>query len=291
MASIVLSNVPGYFLQDDANTNALRFDYTSTDFGLKKIKYDSPADAPKYPKSTQWQRFENELTRLNGLGEGSYKTLFLARHGQGFHNVKEARSGTLEWQSHWAHLDGDGSTRWDDALLTELGTAQAGRAHQFWADQMRLQHMLPPQKYYTSPHRRCLQTARITFGGLSLPADRPFVPEIRGALRETYGIHTCDRLSNREVIRAMEPEWKIADDVTEKDELWAPDWRENEIAITLRFKKALEKLWAEDSCTSISLTLHSGAIAAILRVIGHRPFPLITGEVIPVLVRGVTQTV
>ena len=36
------------------------------------------------------------------------------------------------------------------------------------------------------------------------------------------------------------------------------------------------------------MTSHGGAIAAILRVVGHRPFELRTGAVVPVLVRAQT---
>lgn len=48
----------------------------------------------------------------------------------------------------------------------------------------------------------------------------------------------------------------------------------------------LDDIFLHDDHTWISLTSHSGTIAAILRVIGHQSFRLVTGGVLPVLVRG-----
>lgn len=62
--------------------------------------------------------------------------------------------------------------------------------------------------------------------------------------------------------------------------------REDDLSTDKRTKKLLEDIFNNDSNTFISLTSHSGAISSILRVIGHRKFPLATGSVIPVLVRA-----
>ena len=51
-------------------------------------------------------------------------------------------------------------------------------------------------------------------------------------------------------------------------------------------KKLLDDIFAHDESTYISFTTHSGSIASILRVIGHREFRLPTGAVIPVLIKG-----
>lgn len=62
--------------------------------------------------------------------------------------------------------------------------------------------------------------------------------------------------------------------------------REDDLSTDKRTKTLLEDIFRNDSNTFISLTSHSGAISSILRVIGHRRFPLATGSVIPVLVRA-----
>lgn len=51
-------------------------------------------------------------------------------------------------------------------------------------------------------------------------------------------------------------------------------------------KKLLDDIVTHDDSTYISLTTHSGSIASLLRVIGHREFRLPTGAVIPVLIKA-----
>jgi hypothetical protein len=50
----------------------------------------------------------------------------------------------------------------------------------------------------------------------------------------------------------------------------------------------LDDVFRHDRSTYISITSHSGEIGAILEVIGHQPFGLNTGAVIPVLVKAET---
>lgn len=68
--------------------------------------------------------------------------------------------------------------------------------------------------------------------------------------------------------------------------LWVPDLRESDSALTARLEELLDDVFGHDNSTFISMTSHGGAIAAILRVVGHRPFSLRTGAVIPVLVKA-----
>lgn len=53
-------------------------------------------------------------------------------------------------------------------------------------------------------------------------------------------------------------------------------------------KLLLDDVFSHDDSTYISFTSHSGAIGGILRVLGHRQFSLVTGAVIPVLVKAET---
>ena len=57
---------------------------------------------------------------------------------------------------------------------------------------------------------------------------------------------------------------------------------------TKRMKRLLDEVFVEvgDDVTFISLTSHSGAIKAILKVLNHRPFKLHTGDVLPVFVKA-----
>ena len=104
-------------------------------------------------------------------------------------------------------------------------------------------------------------------------------------LRETNGLHTCDRRSSRTYIHTTYPSYRIEPGFTEKDELWAADLRESDSALDARLKVLLDDIFEHDNATFMSLTAHSGAIAGLLRVLGHREFRLVTGSVIPVLVK------
>lgn len=68
--------------------------------------------------------------------------------------------------------------------------------------------------------------------------------------------------------------------------MWDADVRESDSETDERMKTLLEDIFTNDGNTFISLTSHSGAISSMLRVLGHREFQLVTGSVIPVLVRA-----
>lgn len=143
-----------------------------------------------------------------------------------------------------------------------------------------------PERYYTSPLHRCLATASITFSGIALPDSRPFAPVVKELSRETIGVHTCDRRSSRTYIEKEFPSYTIEPGFTEHDELWTPDERESDLAKDSRMKRFLDDIYTHDKSTYISVTSHSGSIASILRVVGHREFRLRTGTVIPILIRA-----
>lgn len=215
-----------------------------------------------------------------------YKLLYLGRHGEGYHNVAEARYGTLAWDAYWSKLDGDGQTTWDDAQLTATGVAQAHTAHEFWKRGLRAAKMPAPQTYYVSPHRRCIATALGTFSGLELPQGQPFAPVVKELLRECIGEHTCDRRSAKSVIEAEFPTCTFEPGFAETDPFWRADYRETDAEMIARVRSLLDDIFTSDSSTYISFSSHSGAIRAILAAVGHIVFPLATGAVIPVMVKA-----
>lgn len=106
-------------------------------------------------------------------------------------------------------------------------------------------------------------------------------------VRETIGIHTCDRRSSKTAIQKEYPDYIIEEGFAENDELWHPSQRESDSALNARLKTFLDDIFAANSGnTFISVTAHSGAITSILDVVRHRRFKLQTGGVIPVLVRA-----
>lgn len=74
--------------------------------------------------------------------------------------------------------------------------------------------------------------------------------------------------------------------MAEEDELWSATHRETNDEIDVRMKSLLDDVFGSDGATFISFTSHSGAIGSLLRVLGHREFRLLTGGVVPVLVRA-----
>ena len=216
----------------------------------------------------------------------AYKVLFLARHGEGFHNAAETYYGTPAWNCYYSLLDGNGTVVWADALLTEPGIAQAVKANAFWRSQLATQKMPAPQSYYSSPLSRCLITANITFSDLPLPAGRPFAPTVKEFLREGISMHTCDRRRSKSYIQALLPGYRFEDGFAEADPLWRGVAAEDGGSEFARLKVALDEIFAGDDATWVSITSHSGAIASLLSVLGHRPWSLSTGQAVPVLVRA-----
>ena len=292
-ATFDYQSVTGFFQQDDPNTDPESYDYSKNNFGLIDRSYETDDQSGNDPskQSTQWQRFETYLRHLNAdASPGThYKLIIAGRHGQGFHNVAEDFYGTKAWDDYWAALDGNGTITWSDAHLTDLGKEQALEANAFWGQQLGWAGMPAPASYYVSPLYRCLQTANLTFSGLKLPKEKPFSPTVKEMLRETMGVHTCDRRSTRGYIHDAFPDWAIEPGFAKGDELWRADHRETWDEHDVRTKVLLDDVFSNDDSTVVSFTAHSGAIASLLRVIGHRTFKLPTGSLIPVFVKGVKR--
>ena len=68
--------------------------------------------------------------------------------------------------------------------------------------------------------------------------------------------------------------------------MWDARVRETDSDTDKRMKTLLDDIFINDGKTFLSLTSHSGAISSMLRVLGHRVFPLVTGSVIPILVKA-----
>ncbi|GAQ10872.1 phosphomutase-like protein 3 [Aspergillus lentulus] len=284
------TTVTGYFLQDEASTDPSTFDYTANNFGLINRTYDTDANNEN-SKLTQWQRFYNHVHELNKHAphKTEYKVFFFGRHGEGWHNAAESLYGTPAWNCYWSLLDGNGTVTWSDADLTPSGIAQAQTAHDFWASLIARDGMHTPDAYFVSPLTRALRTANITFSDLNLPkkaaAFRPLVME---GLREGISLHTCDHRRSRSYIKGLFPGWEIEEGFSEEDKLWNGVTGETSAAQDVRSKDALDEMFERTDTKDlfVSVTAHSGEIASLLRVLGHRAFSLKTGAVIPVLVKA-----
>lgn len=257
---------------------------TRHNFGLIPRSY---SEATEDTTKTQWQLFQTHLQQLIATAPAgtTYKLFYLARHGEGDHNVAEALYGTKAWDDYWSKLDGDGTRYWVDAHLTAIGEQQAKDAGSFFAKQFSDERMPLPDTWIASPLMRCLKTAELEWSGLKLQA---FKPTIKEMAREVMGEHTCDRRSSRTKIHAAYPEWPIEAGFTEDDELWQADHRETHAEHDVRTVALLNQVFEMEGkdASVLSLTSHSGAIASLMRVIGHREFRLGTGGMVPVLIKA-----
>lgn len=259
-----------------------------TNFGLINQTYETTHNLAE--PLTQWQQFEQHVEAMNTAAPPNtvYKVLFMGRHGEGYHNVAESAFGTPAWNCYYAQLPGNGTLFWEDAQLTPTGIFQAEIAHNFWKNRIQIEKIPFPRSFYTSPLQRCLATANITFGDLlDSPSSSVFQPTIKNLLREKISIHTCDhRNSTATSLLQIYPHFLLEPDFSESDHLWNGITAESDTAHSIRMRNFLDDIFLHDDHTWISLTSHSGTIAKILRVIGHQAFRLVTGGVMPVLVRG-----
>jgi hypothetical protein len=96
----------GFFTHDD---DPASWDFRATtqpSLGLRERSYPTDDDfwagqgrAPGELGETKWPRFQHYIKHLNSQNPKTdqYKILFVVRHGQGIHNVKETEVGRDEW--------------------------------------------------------------------------------------------------------------------------------------------------------------------------------------------------
>ncbi|PCH39994.1 phosphoglycerate mutase-like protein [Wolfiporia cocos MD-104 SS10] len=271
------SIVTGYFAQDDPNANPAVIGALPSHFGL----LDDSAD--------RWSKFTTRIAELNGSAPSGtmYKVLFLGRHGQGFHNVAEAKYGTEAWDEYWSKLYGDADIIWGpDPLLTNLGITQAQEARSAWLAEVPSE-MPIPDRCYASPLHRALSTWEITFsgGGVFPQGDERVM--ILENLREEHGVHTCDMRNPLSTIQRNfpPPVHSFEPGFTEDDLIWRPDERETKEHIKARAATVLNIICTNQQDVYISVTAHGGIINGLLAAMGRTSYALPTGGVLPLVVR------
>ncbi|GAA6010130.1 hypothetical protein JCM11491_005353 [Sporobolomyces phaffii] len=236
----------------------------------------------------RWSRFQTEIDGLNERADEhtAYKVFFVARHGQGWHNVAESKYGTDKWNDHWSMEYGDGNMTWGpDPELTPLGREQARAVNAAWKKEIQAGVPLP-SNLYSSPLSRAASTLEITWKDLLIDSGqaRPLFFE---HLREVIGVHTCDQRSRKSELAKRFPSFEFERPFSEHDQLWSPDFQESAQQQALRIQQFLNRIFATDDSQYISLTAHGGVIAAFLRAVNHRKVAVAPGGVIPVVVKAV----
>lgn len=278
--------VTGLLAQDDPRTDDKTFDFIRSDFGLLK---------------SSWADFRGHIDNLiKDQGEHTrYKVLYLARHGQGYHNLAEEEYGKKLWDDVLSKQYGNDKYTWGpDPELTEKGINQAKENHKAWEEQ-KSKGVVLPVVFYASPFTRALDTMQYTWNGILFDTEgsgssiKP--PLVVEDLREDNGVHTCDMRRTKSFIENRFPRVVVEKGFTEQDELWDKDHRETKAEHnqrTLRFLNHLFELdWdSEEPEVYISVTSHSGTINSFLDCIGHRGFSVQTGGMIPVVVKATRVT-
>lgn len=274
--------VPGFFVQSDPEIDDLAFRYTEQQLGRKAT----------------WPELEEKLAALNKAAKPNecYKMVFCARHGQGFHNYVVDKYGMDAWDSTWKGRGTDGDVVYGpDAMLTELGLAQAAENNQVWRREI-AEHGAPvPHAFYVSPLQRLCWTLVNTWDGLR-GEKKPLVVEL---LRETIGQNLCDKRSPKLVIleRFAPHGFEVEPGFLEEDTLFT-DKRELAEEHALRVNRFCQALFEEEwdgqavnkekahAKSIISTTTHAGTIRLFIVVFGHRRFTISTGGMVPIVVKG-----
>ncbi|VVT55509.1 uncharacterized protein SAPINGB_P004632 [Magnusiomyces paraingens] len=155
----------GIFSQDDPTTNDSKFSYLKSDFGLVLHGGWPALDL----KLRQLQEDADRVFRNSGgTVQSKYKLLFVARHGQGYHNLAIEIYGQAAWDSYWSMLDGDGNLVWGpDPDLTPLGVEQAKRNNIAWKRQIATKNAPVPKAFFASPFARATDTMMYTWADIS----------------------------------------------------------------------------------------------------------------------------
>lgn len=268
------SVVPGFFKQLMPETDETKFDYFQEHLGAAKL----------------WKDIFGELERLNNESDDktAYKLFLLARHGQGYHNLANLKYGEKAWNEHWLKICGDGEIVWaPDPELTELGLKQASDNAEALGKEFD-RGLILPHRFFASPFRRSVDTLiGLWLQHVLLKEQRPLIKE---DFRETMGVHVCDKRSPRSVIaEKYEPKGFVIEDGFEEEDIYfKSDYREKVWEQALRMNRLFEWVMNNTSKTEsfVSITSHLGSIRTQLMVLGHRPFAIGTGGMIPVLVKA-----
>ncbi|KAI0689928.1 phosphoglycerate mutase-like protein [Cytidiella melzeri] len=265
--------VSGFFLQDNPSSIAAEIGALPARFGLID------------PSTERWDRFKIKIEQLNAKGKEQgeiHKVFFLGRHGQGWHNVGEAKYGTQAWDAHWSKLNGDDEITWGpDPLLTPAGVEQARDARRAWKKEVPF-GIPVPVRHYASPLKRALDTWKTVF------AEDGLWVTILENCREEYGEHTCDQRSSLSHLQGLysPPTYAFEEGFAEDDPLWTADQRESKAHISSRAQSVLDVCFGEDvEDRYISIVAHGGIINGFLAAIGRPSYPLPTGGILPVVVK------
>lgn len=201
------------------------------------------------------------------------KFIYTMRHGNARHNaVSDMFSKPISWR-FTSKLRSN-----FDPGLTVKGIQDAQRSGMILSDLNRFEGAPLPVTVYTSPLRRCIQTAMYALA--KLRPSGPITLHIKEGLREWKGYehnHTSDRRNTTTAILALVAQLSVELGLAVNPVLdWAldqpdeADMRETYVDVDRRVRRVLDDIYADpNSGRCVLLILHNRSNKSLLRVLGH----------------------
>lgn len=201
------------------------------------------------------------------------KFIYTMRHGNARHNaISDTFTKPISWR-----FTSKLRTNFDPGL-TVKGIQDAQRSGKLLSDLVRFESAPLPVTVYTSPLRRCIQTAIYTLAKLRPPG--PVTLHIKEGLREWKGYdhnHTSDRRNTTPTILALvnqlSTELGLAVHPVLDWTLDQPDeanMRETYVDVDRRVRGVLDDIFADPaSGRCVLVVLHNRSNKSLLRVLGH----------------------
>lgn len=224
--------------------------------------------------------FEAQLSNAPISNTNDTKIIYAVRHGNTPHNED---SETWGKPVAWRYLSGLAKNF--DPQITPEGVSNANTAAQYMSEMVYGQSAPRPLVVYSSPLRRCIETAMhlIKQAGLNYPTpDGRFPPvtlHVKEGLREWMGYghgHQSDRKGSRADIQALVEQLKGELGMTVNYHLDVPEqeYFHDEVYINVdqRVRSVLDDIFNNpNSGGCVMLVLHSRCHKSLLRVLGHPP--------------------
>ncbi|KAF8961548.1 hypothetical protein BDZ97DRAFT_1921226 [Flammula alnicola] len=192
--------VPGHFAHDEADEPLSAI---PPRFGLKNTSKD------------RWEKLFEHIHALNDESPKgtSYKFFLLSRHGQGYHNVAEAKYGRQAWNDPRPIPN---LIDLADPQLSPIGIGQAHTIQCAWMEEAAA-GLSPPHKRYCSPLSRALDICDLMLNKVFSEHLHPVL--VLENCREENGVHTCDKRRTRSYISDYKPHFAVEETFEEYDQL------------------------------------------------------------------------
>lgn len=205
----------------------------------------------------------------------SQKFVYTVRHGKAHHNaLSKEYSKPISWRFLGKLADNF------DPSLTNDGVNDAKHAGQIVREIVEQNDAPRPVTVYTSPLRRCIQTAMHTIASMQ-PAAQPLTLHVKEGLREWKGYDHNHQSDRRDVSSAiiklfdgLKRELGLSNvqlklDPGAQDEVDDLEMKETYVDVDRRVRKVLDDIFDKDDADCVMLVLHNRSNKSLLRVLGH----------------------